>query len=124
MEILDLSNQSGQNNDGSIGLTGDLPSFSQCDNLRRLDLSRNSIGGTVPATFLKSVDPLVFEGAMLNSNRIEGTLPSTLARFDADAIAFQDNKISGLDEKELCDSSRSGAIAAFGCNAMLCPPGK
>ncbi|KAL3785970.1 hypothetical protein HJC23_005679 [Cyclotella cryptica] len=124
LEILDLSSQSGLNKDGSIGLTGELPSFSQCDNLRRLDLSRNSIGGTVPTNFLKSADPLVFEGAMLNSNRIEGTLPSTLVRFDSDAIAIQDNMITGLDEKELCDSSRSGAIAAFGCDAVLCPPGK
>lgn len=123
LEILDLSNQSGINKDGSIGLTGDLPSFSQCENLRRLDLSRNSIGGIFPVDFLKSADPLVFEIAMLNSNRIEGTLPSTLNLFKSGAIAIHDNKISGVDD-QLCDSSRSGAIAAFGCDAVLCPPGK
>ena len=123
LEILDLSNQSGMNEDGSIGLIGDLPSFSQCENLRRLDLSRNSIGGLFPVDFLKSVDPLVFEVAMLNSNRIEGTLPSSLKMFDSDAITIYDNKIGGVDDS-LCDSSRSGAIAAFGCDAVLCPPGK
>ena len=124
LEILDLSNQSGENDDGSIGLTGDMPSFSLCEDLRRLDLSRNSIGGNIPVDFLQSVDPLVFEGAMLNSNKIEGMLPSTLNRFDSDAIAIQDNMISGLDEEALCNPSRSGAIAAFGCDGVLCPPGK
>jgi hypothetical protein len=123
-EILDVSHQSGNNEDGSVGLIGDLPSFSQCENLRQLDLSRNSIGGTVPLDFLQSVDPLVFERAMLNSNRIRGILPSTLNRLDSEAIAIQDNYIDGLEEEQLCDSSRSGAIAAFGCDAVLCPPGK
>jgi hypothetical protein len=87
-------------------------------------LSRNSISGAFPSDFLKSVDPLVFEEAMLNSNKIEGVLPSSLSRFDTDAIAVQDNRITELDEVSLCDSSRSGAIAAFGCDAVLCPPGK
>jgi Leucine-rich repeat (LRR) protein len=124
LEILDLSNQGGNDDDTSVGLTGDLPSFSQCENLRRLDLSRNNIGGSFPADFLKLVDPLVFEEAMLNSNKIEGELPSSLSRFDADAIAVQDNRITELDEESLCDPHRSGAIAAFGCDAVLCPPGK
>lgn len=125
MEKLDLSRQRGVSPTSNVvGLTGDLPSFSQCENLRRLDLSHNQIGGTISEYFLESVDPLVFEGAILNSNLIEGMLPGKpLVRFDADAISIQDNHITSLDESLLCDSSRGGAISAFGCFAVLCEPG-
>jgi Leucine-rich repeat (LRR) protein len=38
------------------GLTGQLPAFEQCRQLRELYLSGNSLGGTIPANFLDKVD--------------------------------------------------------------------
>jgi len=124
LEKLDLSRQRGISSAGTTGLTGTLPSFSQCEDLRRLDLSHNQLGGQVSENFLQSVDPLIFESASLSSNLIEGELPGKpLVRFDADAIDLRDNRITSLEIDLICDSSRSGAIAAFGCDAVLCPPG-
>ncbi len=124
LEKLDLSRQRGISSTGTTGLTGALPSFSQCEDLRRLDLSHNQLEGQVSENFLQSVDPLIFESASLSSNLIDGKLPGKpLVRFDADAVDLRDNRITSLEEDLLCDSSRSGAIAAFGCDAVLCSPG-
>ena len=127
LEHLDLSRQKvddrGTGLSNSAGLTGKLPAFNSQTNLRQLDLSFNSLTGTVASDFLASVNPQTFDYAFLGSNEISGTVAaSALARLPYDAVFLEDNKISGLADG-ICDPARGGAIATFGCDAILCKPG-
>ena len=114
--FLDFSNQDGN------GLTGPLLPFDSMRSLKRLDISQNSLTGTVPSTFLAQTDPRTFEHMDLSKNKLNGTLPTILATFPADKYDFTDNQITGLSN-ELCDQSLGGAVEAYGCDAVLCPPG-
>lgn len=111
--FIDLSNQGG---DGGKGLSGPLPSFSTgFTSLRRIDLSHNSLSGTVSASFLSSVDPYLLEKADFSSNKIQGKLTAAVSRFRAETYSFQDNEITGL-ETLLCPSKVK-------CDSILCPSG-
>lgn len=127
LEHLDLSRQKvddrGTGLSNSPGLSGKLPAFNSQTNLRQLDLSFNSLTGTVASDFLVSVNPQTFDYAFLGSNEISGTVAaSALTRLPYDAVFLEDNKISGLADS-ICSPSRGGAVATFGCDAILCKPG-
>jgi len=127
LEHLDLSRQKvddrGTGLSNSPGLTGKLPAFNSQTNLRQLDLSFNSLTGTVASDFLASVNPQTFDYAFLGSNEISGIVAaSALTRLPYDAVFLEDNKISGLADA-ICSPLRGGAVATFGCDAILCKPG-
>lgn len=103
------------------GIGGNLPSFADFKDLRRLDLSYNSFTGIVPSNFLAGVNPTTFEYVDISSNSISGELPGILARLAIDGIYFSDNQISSISDN-LCDESLSPLTQKYQCNAILCPP--
>ena len=120
LEHVDLSRQAGLDSIG--GINGKLPAFSAMTQLKRLDLSFNSITGRIASDFLSSVDPNRFDYAFLMSNLITGMLPKKpFLRLPQGSIYVQDNKITSISAK-ICRPDRDGAIGAFGCDAVLCHP--
>mmetsp|Transcript_2044 Transcript_2044/g.2374 ORF Transcript_2044/g.2374 Transcript_2044/m.2374 type:complete len:1925 (-) Transcript_2044:293-6067(-) len=127
IEQLDFSGQKskefGNNNDG---FSGPLPSMSNLSKLRRVDFSMNSFSGNVPNKLLINVDPDTFEYADLSSNKLSGTISSSLRGLDMHNIFFQDNEISNIDPS-LCERSRSDGNALeqreINCDFILCPAG-
>jgi len=117
LRYLDLSDQRSEG-----GLVGRLPSFATLKHLKRINLARNSLTGSVANDFLDSADASSFEHVDLSDNNLEGSIPSTLAKFDVSKYDFTDNAITGLSD-ELCDSALGGIVAEYGCDAVLCKPG-
>lgn len=122
LSVIDLSNQRGLNGYG--GLTGPLPDFSSATALSRLDLSMNSIDGTIPDKFLKTIsetNPTSFEYVDLSSNFLSGSVPSVIASLMPN-VYLKNNQINGIDS-EVCDALEGTALGPFSCDAVLCPPG-
>jgi Leucine-rich repeat (LRR) protein len=117
LAFIDISRQTDR---GGPGLFGPLPVFDGMSQLRSLNLKGNSISGSIPENFLKDVNLDTFEMADLSSNSITGTLPPSLMAL-GNNVYLQDNKISGI-AIELCDEGRGPLFAAYGCDAILCPP--
>jgi hypothetical protein len=72
---------------------------------RFLDLSDNSISGTIPSSFLESsnITNRVIE-VVLDNNNIEGLIPSSLAKFSRLDIRLSDNRIEGI-ATDLCENN-------------------
>jgi len=109
----------------NAGLSGPLPSFSGMTALQEIYLGSNSLTGFFPDDFLSGLtnkDEKVTVG--LRSNRLEGTLPSSLSSLSMLDIDISDNFITGIDG-ELClmEKWNKGGVDTFKCNALLCPAG-
>ena len=117
LSYIDLSRQ--REHDGP-GLSGPVPPLSNLKRITQLRLRGNSLSGTVPYNFLRSIDSAEFEYADLSSNFLTGTVPASIARNGE--IFLHDNMISGVPS-EFCDSSRGLVYSQFGCDAFLCKPG-
>ena len=109
----------------NAGVSGPLPSFSGLPKIRELYIGSNSLTGTIPADFLAGVD---FKDdtidVVLKGNSLSGTLPAALSQFANLYIDVTENKIEAIDSS-LCTVNgwMNGAVAEFGCNAILCPAG-
>ena len=105
-------------------LSGELPTFASNNKLRTIDFSNNQISGTISPNFLASlaIDETVYIN--LARNRIQGEVPSDLARFSKMTIYLRDNFITGV-HTDLCGEEQwnDGDVGRFECNALLCPPG-
>ena len=123
LEYLDLSDQKSNG-----GISGTLPSFSSHKYLSEIYLDRNSITGVVPSNFLQSVIKVSIE-VQLQNNYIAGTLQDIFNRYDDLTLLLAGNRITNIDSVE-CDSSvlktkwNDGDIKRFGCDGLMCPPGK
>ena len=105
------------------GLSGPLPSLSNAPLLSEIYLNSNTLTGRIPIDFLSGI---VENGRKivvgLRSNRIDGTVPGELARFDQLNIDLADNWVSGINPR-ICFKSKwmDGLVGSFGCDAILCP---
>jgi hypothetical protein len=103
---------------------GSLPDLAGVKSVSYMDLSNNQLSGSIPSTFLKSVDEQEKIVVDLSNNRIEGAVPRELARLSRMTIHLNDNKISGIDE-ELCSMVgwNDFEVQRYRCNGILCPVG-
>jgi Leucine-rich repeat (LRR) protein len=103
-------------------LSGSLPGFHRVPQLTDLYLQGNELQGTIPKDFLSA--SLKAALVKLGSNLLTGAVPSELAALTALTLQLEDNQIAAFPEA-FCEKRdwMDGAIAAFGCDAFLCPPG-
>lgn len=125
----------------SAGLSGPLPSFEGMPNLRQLYLNENSLTGPIPDDFLSNdklieIDSVSTEALAalarrkqkvnvgLRGNRIEGSIPVSLTKFQRLNIDLADNLITYIDN-ELCqmDNWMGSDVGTYECDAILCPAG-
>jgi len=109
----------------NAGLSGPLPSFSGMSALHEIYLGSNSLTGYFPDDFLSGLTNKKEKVTVgLKSNRIEGTLPSSLSRLDKLDIDISDNFLTAIDG-ELCEMEKwnKGGVDKFKCHAILCPAG-
>jgi Leucine-rich repeat (LRR) protein len=107
------------------GLTGALLPFSSTRTLHTLLLGDNRLEGDIPEGFLESVaDSTLAITVDLQNNQLEGKVPGDLDRFQRLNLYLQGNFITDIDE-QLCQQQdwMGGAVATFGCDAILCPVG-
>mmetsp|Transcript_33273 Transcript_33273/g.98980 ORF Transcript_33273/g.98980 Transcript_33273/m.98980 type:complete len:2132 (-) Transcript_33273:222-6617(-) len=116
--FVDFSQQTDR---GGEGLKGQIPPFSVQPGIKRLDLSSNSFTGTIPSDMLGATEPEDIEFLDLSDNKLYGTVPPGLARFPVDTIYAVDNRFDGI-AGALCDPDKGGAVADYGCDALLCHP--
>lgn len=118
---------------GGSGITGSLPSFVENTELHLLDLSSNTMKGTIPSDFLSGVKDGRFEMEVdISFNGFTGTVPAELNRFSKMKLNAIRTKITKVDEA-LCGMSdwwngEVGLVAdsdrdESGCDAILCPKG-
>lgn len=111
---------------GTKKLSGPLLDFKSNPNLNIIDLTGNSLQGTIPSTFLQGVNQTAFVQVFLSGNEIQGQIPTSLDKLAKLKIDLSGNKINGLSGI-LCDSNNmgwmDGKVGEIGCNAILCPPG-
>ena len=125
----------------SAGLSGPLPTFEGMPLLRQLYLNENSLTGPIPESFLSNEDLLSSSNASpeavaalarrkqkinvgLKGNRIEGSIPKSLAKFQRLNIDLSDNFITSIDD-EICemDTWMGNDVGTYGCKSVLCPQG-
>lgn len=108
-------------------LSGRLLTFSKSDRIREIDLSNNDFTGTIPVNFLALMPGDDSVNIDLASNRIGGSLPSTLKTFTSVNINLADNRIVQLFDDDTCDVNTDWMLGSFGdvgsCDAILCKPG-
>jgi Leucine-rich repeat (LRR) protein len=103
---------------------GPLPSFSESPALTTLDLGSNEFTGTIPSTLLAGVagkTPMM--KIDLSRNRLEGSIPASLVRFDHMVIDLAENHLTDISPA-LClkNNWNDGNVGKYGCSAILCPP--
>jgi hypothetical protein len=121
LQLLDLSMQLSDNK-----FAGPLLSFEANSMLRVLILSENVLAGTIPATFLSSINRSVPVIVELSGNRLTGGIPVSLNSFLSLDLRVEQNEIDALPAS-LCDSDNAGWMrnltGVYGCDSILCPPG-
>jgi Leucine-rich repeat (LRR) protein len=129
LHILHLS---GQREFG--GFTGKLPNFTTSLHLHEIDVSKNSLTGSIPSSFLEGVrksgnhDDYAYDKIDLSSNQITGTVPEDWNDFVGLFAYLAGNRITGVPGT-LCDDDNEfmdclvGNLTTNKCDAILCPPG-
>jgi len=102
---------------------GPLPPFEESPALAQLYLGSNELSGTIPQNLLGGISsqaPAVHID--LSRNRLEGSIPESLGRFENLVLDLTQNVITTIPS-ELCSKSEwnEGAVGKYGCDAILCP---
>ena len=120
-----------QSTRSTSGITGKLPAFKNNIKLHMLDVSSNSMTGSIPTDFLSGIeDTDQLMQIRIGYNDFVGTIPSSLSRFSnmkLNAVKTQLVKVPA----SLCSLSgwmdgEVGKVIAGGgngCDAILCPVG-
>ncbi len=113
-----------ENRGETIGLTGKVLPFDKSPMLRELYLGYNDLSGLIPTNFLEAADTSDDIVVDLTKNRISGSLPLELKRFEYMTIFLSGNEIVSIDQS-FCTlkSWMDGDVDKYGCNAILCPTG-
>jgi hypothetical protein len=108
---------------GNNIFSGSLPSFYLQRNLTSIDVSGNLLAGEIPNNLLQAVGTSQRVFLDLSSNSLTGTVPAELSRFSNMTILLKDNQIDSISPA-LCAQTEwnDGDVAAFKCDAILCPP--
>ncbi len=115
LTLIDLSHQISETNNG---FTGSLPSFKEQRDISKINLSFNSLTGTIPVDFLMNVNYYKVQSVDLRNNHLVGEVPSMLSKISE--LSLQDNGISGV--QDYCEVKEATAIGEFDCSEFLCPP--
>lgn len=120
IQYVDISRQRSPTN---FGLTGFLPSFAnRTTPLRELYLSENEFFGTIPSNFLSLVSSTEVH-VDLRRNQLNGTIPTTLGRFQGSTFLFADNLL-GPVPTQLCSLGWNDPPAgSSSCDFVMCPVG-
>ena len=121
-------------------LEGPLPTFSNTVGLRRISLQNNFLTGPIPINFLLNTImsneskrlnsnsttcvPIPVVTIQLQSNRLNGLLPETLAQIPTLNLDITRNPdLLGPLPSMFCKQSTwmDGQVAALGCDGILCP---
>jgi Leucine-rich repeat (LRR) protein len=132
LKILSLQQEQSLSNPGPLvfegsvtsGLTGTLLPFDNHRDLTELYLGKNSFEGTIPNSFLAGVSDLTRPIKIdLTNNRLQGSIPAELTRFDDLRLYLAGNRIDNVPS-EICNKySWMGGLMSSGCDALLCNPG-
>ena len=102
---------------------GPLPPLEQSPALTQLYLGSNELSGTIPHNLLgglASQAPTI--QIDLSRNRLEGSVPESLGRFEQLILDLTQNEITEIPS-ELCAKRKwnDGSVGKYGCDAILCP---
>ena len=120
LESVDVSAQLTHDDceNGGSGFTGTVPAFNTQPKLRRINIRRNCLTGSLPKNLLDGINVPEFEYFMIDENKLTGIIPSspTLLNLPVAAYFLDDNQFTSIDE-ELCIGKE------FECDSILCPLG-
>jgi len=110
----------------NIGLSGPLLNFKGLADIKLLSLNANSFTGTISEYFLEGIlDPDLSITVGLASNRLTGTVPSSLGqRFNRLNIELGGNQLKKIGDG-ICEKTawNGGAVLKYGCGGIMCAPG-
>jgi len=115
------------------GLSGTVPSFHKSQSLTHLFLADNKLEGDLPKNLLAAAEGYARDEDLstlfhvdFTNNKITGAIHFSFERFRNLDLYLEGNLISEIDER-LCNLPNTnwmaGAVSAYGCDAILCPPG-
>jgi hypothetical protein len=109
---------------GSNSFNGPLPAFGDMNGLTTIDISENTLQGSIPSDFLQRINPSADIEINLAQNRLRGTVPEELDRFERLTLYLRENSLVGLPDL-FCNNAEwnDGTVGRYGCDAILCPPG-
>lgn len=123
MELLNL--KGGRMKEGK--LSGTLPSFAKAKSLHHLFVDNNMLTGSIGENFLQhSTNLETLVTIHVENNQLTGTFPESLGRFQVLNIEAIGNHIQGPIPESYCVNRRwmNGDVGEYGCDAILCGPGK
>ena len=128
LQILSFQQETGLADAGlggfNVGLSGPLLPLNGLSSLKELYLGRNSFQGTIPEDFISGVTNASRTIKVdLTNNKLGGSIPTSLARFDDLRLFLAGNVIEHIPD-EVCDKhSWMDGLMDSGCDALLCEPG-